>query len=115
MEGGTLTHRACAHVKNYFAYLYTCTSVYLPSSSREQLIYSSCHSHYGCCLPTGGIHYWGTVWCIGHCLHQQVEQTPNTKEQRQAIAVYEEVDTQRRKIELEENVAYGPVKQIQEI
>ena len=35
---------------------------------------------------------------------------PNTQEQQQAVAVYEEVDTQSKKIELKENVAYGPVK-----
>ena len=35
---------------------------------------------------------------------------PNTQEQQQAAAVYEEVDTQSKKIELKENVAYGPVK-----
>ena len=39
---------------------------------------------------------------------------PNTQQQ-QAVVVYEEVDTQSKKIELEENVAYGPVKQSQEI
>ena len=35
---------------------------------------------------------------------------PNTKEQQQATVVYEEVDTQSKKIELKKNVAYGPVK-----
>ena len=39
---------------------------------------------------------------------------PNTQQQ-QAVAVYEELDTQSKKIELKENVAYGPVKQSQEI
>ena len=39
---------------------------------------------------------------------------PNTQEQQQAVAVYEEVDTlQSKKIELEQNVAYGPVKEDQ--
>ena len=38
---------------------------------------------------------------------------PNTQEQQQAAAVYEEVDTQTKKIELKENVAYGPVNQDQ--
>ena len=37
---------------------------------------------------------------------------PNTQEQQQAAVVYEEVDTLRsQKIELKENVAYGPVNQ----
>ena len=36
---------------------------------------------------------------------------PNTQEQPQAAVVYEEVDTQSKKIELKENVAYGPVKE----
>ena len=40
---------------------------------------------------------------------------PNTQEQQQTVVVYEEVDTQSKKIELEQNVAYGPVKQSQEI
>ena len=38
---------------------------------------------------------------------------PSTQEQQQAAVVYEEVDTQNKKIELKENVAYGPVKQDQ--
>ena len=37
----------------------------------------------------------------------------STQEQQQVAAVYEEVDTQNKKIELKENVAYGPVKQDQ--
>ena len=39
---------------------------------------------------------------------------PNTQEQQQTAVVYEEVDTQNKKIELKENVAYGPVKEDQE-
>ena len=38
---------------------------------------------------------------------------PNTQEQQQTVVVYEEVDTQSKKNELEQNVAYGPVKQSQ--
>ena len=38
---------------------------------------------------------------------------PSTQEQQQAAVVYEEVDTQCKKIELKEDVAYGPVKQDQ--
>ena len=38
---------------------------------------------------------------------------PNTQEQQQAAAVYEGVDTLSKKIELKENVAYGPVKEDQ--
>ena len=38
---------------------------------------------------------------------------PNTQEQQQTVAVYEEVDTQSKTIELEQNVAYGPVKEDQ--
>ena len=39
---------------------------------------------------------------------------PNTQEQLQAVAVYEEVDTmQSQKFELKQNVAYGPMKQDQ--
>jgi len=34
----------------------------------------------------------------------------NMQEQQQTVPVYEEVDTQSQKIELKENVAYGPVK-----
>ena len=36
---------------------------------------------------------------------------PNTQEQQQTVAVYEEVDTLNQKVELKENVAYGPVKE----
>ena len=39
---------------------------------------------------------------------------PNTQEQQQAAVVYEELDTQNKKFELKENVAYGPVKQDRE-
>ena len=35
---------------------------------------------------------------------------PNTQEQQQTVAVYEMVATQSKKIELEQNVAYEPVK-----
>ena len=36
---------------------------------------------------------------------------PNTQEQQQTVAMYEEVDApQSKEIELKENVAYGPVK-----
>ena len=38
---------------------------------------------------------------------------PNTQEQHQTVVVYEEVDTLSKKIELEQNVAYGPVKEDQ--
>ena len=40
------------------------------------------------------------------------KQALNTQEQ-QTVAVYEEVDTLSKKIELEQNVAYGPVKEDQ--
>ena len=40
---------------------------------------------------------------------------PNTQEQQQAAVVYETVATQSKKIELEQNVAYGPVKEDQKI
>ena len=38
---------------------------------------------------------------------------PSTQEQQQTAVVYEEVDTQSKKIEVEQNVAYGPVKEDQ--
>ena len=40
-----------------------------------------------------------------------VMSTTLSHHQQQAAVVYEEVDTQSKKIELKENVAYGPVKQ----
>ena len=44
------------------------------------------------------------------------EATPNTQEELQVDLTYEEVDTpQSQTIQLEENVAYGPVKQSQTI
>ena len=57
-------------------------------------------------LVTVCISRWNTK---GH----RSKPAPNTEEQQQAAAVYEEVDTQSKKIELKENVAYGPVKQDQ--
>ena len=44
------------------------------SCSRQKSVYSYCRSHYSCCLLTGGIHCWDSVWCFAYCLHQQVEQ-----------------------------------------
>ena len=39
----------------------------------------------------------------------------NTQEEQQTAVVYETVDALSKKVELKENVAYGPVKQIQKI
>ena len=54
--------------------------------------------------------------CIGRWNKKgrSTKPAPNTQEQQQTAAVYEEVNTQSKKIELKENVAYGPVKQDQE-
>ena len=41
--------------------------------------------------------------------------SPNTQEDQQAAVLCEEVDTLSKKIELKENVAYGPIKQSQKI
>ena len=67
------------------------------------------------CLITGALFGALVTVCIsrwnkkGH----SSKPAPNTQEQPQAVAVYEEVDTmQSQKIELKENVAYGPVKPI---
>ena len=38
---------------------------------------------------------------------------PNAQAQQQTVVVYEEVNTQSKKIELKQNVAYGPVKEDQ--
>ena len=47
---------------------------------------------------------------------KSTEATPNTQEELQVDLTYEEVDTlQSQTIQLEENVAYGPVKQSQKI
>ena len=54
-----------------------------------------------------------TTVCISRWNKKRRSSKPasNTQElQQQAVAVYEEVDTQSQKIELKENVAYGPVK-----
>ena len=40
---------------------------------------------------------------------------PNTQEQQQTVVLYEEVDAQSKKIEVKQNVAYGPVKEDQKI
>ena len=44
------------------------------SCSRQKFVYSCYCRHYNYCLFTGDIHCWYCVWCIGQCLHQQVEQ-----------------------------------------
>ena len=55
--------------------------------------------------------------CIsrGNKKRRSSKPAPNTEEQQQTVAVYETVDTLSRKVELKENVAYGPVKQSQKI
>ena len=58
-------------------------------------------------LVTININRWGK---------KSTEATPNTQEELQVDLTYEEVDTlQNQTIQLEENVAYGPVKQSQKI
>ena len=44
------------------------------SRSRKQSLYSCYCSHCSYCLLTGDVHYWDSVLCFAHCLHQQVEQ-----------------------------------------
>ena len=70
-EGGTLTLRACAQVN--VIKLFCLSSIFIcPHSnySRAKSIYSCCHTHYSYSLP----HYWSSIWCSSHCLHQQVAQ-----------------------------------------
>ena len=118
MEGGVLTLRACAQVKNYFAYL----SIIIPQSVFLDFIPATAAvlaiTGVVCLLVafiTGALCGALITVCIsrwnkkGH----SSKQAPNTQEQQQAAVVYEEVDTQNKKIELKENVAYGPVKQDQ--
>ena len=58
-------------------------------------------------LVTINISRWGK---------KSTEATPNTQEELQVDLTYEEVDTlQSQTIQMEENVAYGPVKQSQNI
>ena len=57
-------------------------------------------------LLTVCISWWNKKRCSS-------KPAPNTQEQQQTVAVYEEVDTLSKKIELEQNVAYGPVKEDQ--
>ena len=60
-------------------------------------------------VVTININRWGKK-------RHSTEATPNTQEELQVDLTYEEVDTlQSQTIQLEENVAYGPVKQSQKI
>ena len=71
------------------------------------------------CLITGTM--FGALITAAVCISRwnkkgrSSKPAPNTQEWQQAAVVYEEVDTQNKKIELKENVAYGPVKQDQKI
>ena len=67
------------------------------------------------CLITGTLFGALVTVCINRLNKKghSSKPAPNTQEQQQAAVVYEEVDTQSKKIELKENVAYGPVKQDQ--
>jgi len=90
------------------------------SCSRHKFVYSCYCRHYNYCLFTGGGALCGVLltvcisrWNKNRCGSNKP--APNTQEQQQTVAVYETVDTQSKKIELKQNVAYGPVKQSQKI
>ena len=124
MEGGTLTLKAYAQVKNYFAYL----SIIIPQSVFLNFIPVPENN-----LSTAAVITITAVICllvafiagtvcgalVTVCISRWNKKghgskpSPNTQEQQQAAVVYEEVDPQSKKIELKENVAYGPVKQDQ--
>ena len=123
MEGGTLTLRVSVQVRTTYLSIIILQSVYLdsiPVSENNLSTAAVIAITAVLCLLVAFIA--GTVCgvlltvCIsrwnkkGH----SSKPAPNTQEQQQTVAVYEEVDTlQSKKIELEQNVAYGPVKEDQ--
>ena len=122
MEGGTLTLRACAQVnvmKLLFIFFHLSSlpaySNYTPGQSLSTGAAVAITAIV--CLITGTLFGALLTVCIsrwnkkGH----SSKSVPNAQEQQQAVAVYEEVDIQNKKIELEQNVAYGPVKEDQKI
>ena len=122
MEGGTLTLRAYAQVKNYFAYLSIIIPHYvfldfIPVPENNLSTAAVIAITAVVCLLVASISgaLFGALLtvCISRCNTKghRSNPAPNTQEQQQAAVVYEEVDTQSKKIELKENVAYGPVKQ----
>ena len=123
MEGGTLTHRVSVQVRTTYLCIIILQSVYLdsiPVSENNLSTAAVIAITAVVCLLVAFIA--GTVCgvlitvCISRWNKKRhsSKPAPNTQEQQQTVAVYEEVDTlQSQKIELEQNVAYGPVKQDQ--
>ena len=121
MEGGILTLETCAQVK-WPILLYVSPPQFLCISIPDKSLSTAATAVITAVVCSLVMFITGTMFgalltvCIsrwnkkGH----SSKPAPNTQEQQQAAAVYEEVDTQSKKIELKENVAYGPVKEEQE-
>ena len=123
MGGGTLTLETCAQVKRpvFVILLYISPPQFLCISIPDKSLSTAATATITAvvCLLVAFIA--GTLCgaLITVCISRwnkkgrNSKPAPNTEKQQQAAVVYEEVDTQSKKIELEENVAYGPVKQDQ--
>ena len=124
MEGGTLTLRACALVnrlaKGYLVYYSIVLSLILIPIPDKSLstVATATITAVVCSLVTfitGALCGALLTVCIIRCNKKgrSSKPAPNAQEQQQAAVVYEEVDPQSKKIELKENVAYGPGEQDQ--
>ena len=118
MGGGTLTLETCAQVM-YFAYhSILLTSLLISVSDKSLSTAATVAITAVFCLlvafTTGTLCGALITVCINRWNKKGrgSKPAPNTQEQQQAAVVYEEVDTLRsQKIELKENMAYGPAKQ----
>ena len=122
MEGGTLTHRVSVQVRTTYLSIGILQSVFLDSLPENNLSTAAVIAITAVlCLLAAFIA--GTVcgMLLTVCISKWNKKghssklAPNTQEEQQAAVVYdhEEVDTLSKKIEVEENVAYGPVKRSQ--
>ena len=121
MGGGVLTLKTCAQVYAYLSFhTNLSSSILTPVPDKSLSTAATTAITAVVCLLVAFIA--GTVCgaLLNVCISRwnkkghSSKPAPNTQEQQQAAVVYEEVDTQTKKIELKENVAYGPVKQDQE-
>ena len=120
MEGGTQTLRVCVQVNAslaaFFIFYYFYVQFFTPAPDKSLSTTAAVAIAATVCslvtFITGTLCGALVPVCISRWNKKErsSEPAPNTHEQQQAAVVYEEVDTQNKKIELKDNVAYGPVK-----
>ena len=124
MGGGTLTLETCAQVKRpvFVILLYISPPQFLCISIPDKSLSTAATAAITAvvCLLVAFIAGALCGALITVCISRwnkkgrSCKSAPNTQEQQKAAVVYEEVDPLNKKIELEQNVAYGPVKRDQE-